>query len=262
MLESTIALRCGRRLSYFATGPVDGFPVAYLHGALGSPRWRTPALEAVLDALRIRYVVVNRPGFCSSDDEPDRTVGGFARDLEEVADALGWDRFSVVGVSAGAPYALACAAVMPERLVATAAVSPFAPPGFAAPGRGVPVRYRTPLAFTLPGLGPALAAAALRASGLRRETPVGAMIADYLACCRPWGFEPAAVDGPVRIWHARHDRLVPLPHVLRLTAALPHGRLEVEPRGGHFFFQRRVTDILGSVVPGISATRVTPALAA
>jgi pimeloyl-ACP methyl ester carboxylesterase len=107
--EAEIGLRDGRRLTYLAAGDERGFPVLYLHGAIGSPRWRTPGLDSLIERLGIRYVVVNRPGFGGSDPSPGRTVAGFATDVEDLADGLGFERFSVVGLSAGAPYALACA---------------------------------------------------------------------------------------------------------------------------------------------------------
>src|SRR5918996_1163589 len=142
---------------------------------LGSIRLRdgrTLSLDAAVAALGIRYVVVDRPAFGDSDPHPGRTVADFARDVEQLADALGLWRFGVVGVSAGAPYALACAWAMPDRVAATAAVSSLPPP----PARGrsgrLPFRYRTPLiAFGAPGLGPALAGAALRALRLPRARP-------------------------------------------------------------------------------------------
>lgn len=265
-LLGSVRLRDGRRLAYSAMGGASGFPVLYLHGAIGSPRWRTAALEAAVAALGIRYVVVDRPAFGDSDPHPGRTVADFARDVEQLADVLGLGRFAVVGVSAGAPYALACAWAMPDRVAATAAVSSLPPP----PARGrsgrLPFRYRTPLiAFGAPGLGPALAGAALRALRLRRSTPPGAMIADYEVCCRPWGFDPAEIAGRVNLWHARRDRLVPLAHALRLASALRACEPALEPSGGHFFFRSRTLEILGSLVearPSPSAESVGSSLRA
>ena len=187
---ATIRVRDGCRLAYRATGPAVGFPVVYLHGAIGSPRWRTPHLDALVARLGIRYVVVDRPGFGGSDPSPGRTVAAFARDVEDLADALGFERFSVVGVSAGGPYALACAWVAGAgRVAATAAVSAIAPP--AGPGGTGAVRYRVPaVAFGSPRTGALLAATALRALGVQGETATRAMVEDYLVCRRPWGFDP------------------------------------------------------------------------
>ena len=119
----------GRRLAFRAIGPHDGALVLYLHGAIGSPQHACPELEALAHELRIRYVMVSRPGFGGSSPAPGRTVVSFARDAGALADHLGHARFAVVGVSAGGPYALACAHELPERVVATAVVSGIAPGG-------------------------------------------------------------------------------------------------------------------------------------
>ena len=47
-----------------------------------------------------------------------------AEDLGAVADAYGLDRFAIIGVSGGAPYAVAAAASMPDRISLLAFVCP------------------------------------------------------------------------------------------------------------------------------------------
>ena len=104
-----VVLRDGRRLGYSAAGPPNGRPVLYMHGAIGSPVRCSDQLAETISGLGIRYLMPERPGFGQSSDLPGRTVADWARDVGEFADALGLERFSVVGVSAGAPYAIACA---------------------------------------------------------------------------------------------------------------------------------------------------------
>jgi pimeloyl-ACP methyl ester carboxylesterase len=237
---STLRLRDGRRLTYEALGRPDGFPVLYMHGAIGSPRWRSPALDAAVARLGLRYLVVNRPGFSGSDPQPGRTVADFATDVEDLADAHAWERFSVIGVSAGAPFALACAWALPGRVAAATAASPLAPAG---------VRYRMPRAgFQVPVAGPLAYDAALRVLHARSAAAPRTMIDDLEACRRPWGFDPSEVRVPIVLWHGVRDRLVPARHALRLAAALPACATRLEPRAGHFFFSDRVDEILASVV--------------
>jgi pimeloyl-ACP methyl ester carboxylesterase len=239
---AAIYLRDGRRLTYRALGRRDGFPVLYMHGAIGSPRWRSPALDAAVAGFGIRYVVVDRPGFGGSDQRPGRTVADFGADVEDLADALGWERFSIVGVSAGAPFALAGAWALPERVVAAAAASPFAPPAST-------LRYRVPAAgFRLPVAGPLAYDAALRLLRARSATAPRSMVDDYEVCRRPWGFEPGEVTVPVVLWHGLRDHLVPVRHALRLAGALPACATRLEPGAGHFFFARRLSEILESVL--------------
>lgn len=142
--------------------------------------------EARLLHLGVRYLVVNRPGFGGSDPSPGRSVVAFAHDLEEVMGRLSYERFCVVGVSAGAPYALACGWALAERVTGVAAVSPLAP----ALGLGAApsLRYQVPLAaFGSPRLGPTLASLCLRGLRLRDETTPEAMIDDYVVCTTSLG---------------------------------------------------------------------------
>jgi pimeloyl-ACP methyl ester carboxylesterase len=240
-------VRDGRRITFVAVGPRDGTPVLYLHGAIGSPRWRTPVLEALILEHRVRYVVVNRPGFGGSDPCPGRTVADFALDVRDVVDGLGLGLFSVMGVSAGAPYALACAWAMPERVTWTAAISPLVS-GF-GPGSARGPRYRVPHElFSVPGLGPAVAGAALRSLGLGSSTSPRAMIDDYDVCRQPWGFDPAEIAAPVTLTHGHRDLLVPLAHAQRLAAVIPDCTIRAVPGGGHFFLSQHLPEIIPSLV--------------
>ena len=139
--EGTVTLPDGRRLAWSSGGARDGVPVLYLHGAIGTPVRRTPELDPLIAALGIHYIAVSRPGFGRSDPCPGRRIADFPADVEHLADRLGLGRFAVVGVSAGGPYALACARALPERAIATAAVSSLSP---CAPhaGRWMPVHLR------------------------------------------------------------------------------------------------------------------------
>lgn len=243
-----VRLPDGRSITFFSAGPEDGFPVIYCHGAIGSPRWRTPELDRVIERLAIRYLVVNRPGFAGSDPNPGRTVLDFARDIGEVMSLLGYRRFSVVGVSAGAPYALACGWALADRLVALAAVSPLGPPDGRGAIRGL--RYRVPLVpFGSGPAGSVFGHVFLRALGLKGDTPTAAMLDDYVVCRRPWGFDPADMDVPVTLWHGGSDRLVPLAHAHALAAVIPRCTARVAPEGGHFFYSRWLAEIVGSLLP-------------
>jgi pimeloyl-ACP methyl ester carboxylesterase len=236
-----VRLRDGRRLSFRAVGSPDGFPVLYMHGAIGSPRWHSAELDAAVASLGIRCLAVDRPGFAGSDPCPARTVADSGADVEDLADALGLSRFAVIGVSAGAPFALATGWALPERVVAVGAASPLAP----YPG----LRYRVPATgFRVPVAGPLAFEAGLRLLRARAATEARNMLEDYEVCRRPWGFEPGDVRVPVVLWHGRRDRLVPVEHALRLAAALPACAVHLDPRAGHFFFGRRVAEIIGSLL--------------
>jgi len=65
----------------------------------------------------VRLVGINRPGYGRSTSHAS-THSSIADDVVAVADGLGIDRFAVVGMSIGGPYAIACAARHPDRVSA------------------------------------------------------------------------------------------------------------------------------------------------
>jgi pimeloyl-ACP methyl ester carboxylesterase len=279
-----IRLADGRRLAFIETGGRDGWPVVYCHGAIGTPLSRSVDLEAIADDLGVRYIAVSRPGIGGSDPAPGRSLLSFAADIGELVDALAIDRFAVVGVSAGGPYALALAHQLPDRVQRLAVCSSLSP--LCAPHRTPGMQPRIRLALALlaraPGscavlgdsvlalirrhpelLSRVIAAHAAPGERLRLHQPgeraaasssfldaaigrgVRGMIDDYLTYSRPWGFSAADVECEVHLWHGLNDPLVPVDHALALAATLPRCRAFFDPDEGHHFFRRRLGSILG-----------------
>ena len=111
----------GRILGYAVTGDVDGPPVFYCHG------WPASRLEAgLIDDPPLRLIAVDRPGYGLSSPQSGRRIMDAAADVAALADYLGIAVFSVIGVSGGAPYALACAAIL-SRVTEVILVSPVPP---------------------------------------------------------------------------------------------------------------------------------------
>ena len=69
----------------------------------------------------------SRPGFGESSRHEGRTVASAAADAAALADHLGHERFLTVGWSGGGPHALACAALLPDRVRAAATIAGVAP---------------------------------------------------------------------------------------------------------------------------------------
>jgi pimeloyl-ACP methyl ester carboxylesterase len=121
----------GRTLAYAIWGDPDGYPVLGLHGTPGSRVERWPHDELYAD-LGVCYVTHDRAGYAKSDRRRGRRVADEVDDVRALADELGFDRFGVTGGSGGGPHALACAALLPdrvERAVCVVGVAPFGPPG-------------------------------------------------------------------------------------------------------------------------------------
>ena len=79
--------------------------------------------EELLQEAGVRLIAVDRPGVGDSSFQPGRRLSDWPAEVCALADALGLERFSVLGYSGGGPYAAVCAAMLPERLQAAGMVS-------------------------------------------------------------------------------------------------------------------------------------------
>ncbi len=117
LIESDLTIDDGSTLHVYDTGTGD-LPILWHHGtpSTGSP----PApLFAAAERWGVRWVGWDRPGYGGSSPQPDRPVASAATYAAQGADTLGLHRFAVMGHSGGGPHALACAALLPGRVIAT-----------------------------------------------------------------------------------------------------------------------------------------------
>ena len=149
---STLRLRDGRSRGYAVYGDPDGKPGFYFHGFPGS-RIQARVIDATAERLGICIIALERPGFGLSDFKPGRSIIDWPEDVIQAADVMGIDRFVVLGPSAGATYAMACALKISHRLTAVGIVNGFGPldvPG-ATDGMRRLERWFFALARRLPG---------------------------------------------------------------------------------------------------------------
>jgi pimeloyl-ACP methyl ester carboxylesterase len=226
----------------------------------GSPNIGAPPepLFSAADRLGIRWVSYDRPGYGGSTPRPGRDVASAAADAAAVADALGIDRFAVMGHSSGGSHALACAALLPKRVVGVVVVGGMAPFGAEGldwfegfgPGGEAQLRAaaagRTALEKHLaqadddPGFTPedeaALAGEWSWFIDVVRPALAGGMegfIEDDLAGVGLWGFDPADVAAPALFLHGGRDRVVPKSHGEWLARRCPSAELWLRPDDGH-----------------------------
>jgi pimeloyl-ACP methyl ester carboxylesterase len=120
-----VELRDGRKLAYAEAGDPAGWPIVVIHGTPGC-RDPDPWAEAA-ERAGARIILPDRPGYGRSDFHPDQTLLDWPRDVEELADVLPIDRFAVLGISGGGPYAAACGYALASRLSGVAIVCGVGP---------------------------------------------------------------------------------------------------------------------------------------
>jgi len=254
--ESDVDLGDGTTLHVYDTGGT-GPVVVWHHGTpnIGAPP--SPLFPAA-ERLGLRWVSYDRPGYGGSSPRPGRDVASAASDVEKVADALGIERFAVYGHSGGGPHALACAALLPERVSAMVGVASIAPysdswdwfAGMSAAGVGSLTaalagreekeRHEATAEYDAEMFTPSDHAALaddwkwlLDVVGPALEGGPGALIDDDLAYVAPWGFQPSDVKAPVLLLHGGADRIAPVGHGEWLARQCPTAEVRVFPEDGH-----------------------------
>lgn len=269
---ATIALPDGRSLDLYESGAPDGEVLLYHHGtpSVGMP----PAALAVAAAERgLRLLATSRPGYGSSTRHPGRDVAAAAEDAGALLDSLGVEWCRTVGWSGGGPHALACAALLPERVAAAATIGGVAPYpaegidwfegmgaenveefGAALEGQESLVAFKERAWPELRAIAGEEVAASLgdlvddvdRASLTRdfadwlaasmREAlrlSYWGWFDDDMAFALDWGFDLSGIRVPVHVWQGGHDRMVPRAHGTWLAACIPHATLHLDPAHGH-----------------------------
>jgi pimeloyl-ACP methyl ester carboxylesterase len=272
MQEHKIETLDGRTLIVEDDGDPRGRPVL-VH--LGTPNSRHLYGPNVTDAAArgLRLISWDRPGYGGSTPQPGRAVADVAADARAICEALGTGPVAMWGISGGGPHVLACAALLPDLVVAAASLASPAPypadglDWFAGMGQENVDDFRLMLTDE--------AAARAKVAEEREEmitataddlasqlptllTPTDAAVltgavAEYLvysardglapgsegfwddswAICQPWGFDVADISVPVLVMHGREDRFVPFGHGEWLAAHIPGVEARLLDHDGH-----------------------------
>ncbi len=288
--DNAFLLTDGLQVGYARYGRAGGAPAFYFHGLPGSRR-EAALLHQACIAADVDLVAPERSGYGMSDPLPSAMPGDRHRRWTEVisalADHLAFDRFYIIAISGGAPYALACASAMPMRVRATticcglgditrtelrAAMGVISRLGFFMAERDpafLKLTYGN-VATAAARLAPGLAVDAMCwlnrkvdrialqppsikvifTDNLRAAFEKGARggIADLQAATAGWAFDVSQIQS-LQLWHGDCDSVVPLGHSEWLARQIPAARLRIVSGEGHFSLPvRYATDIVQALV--------------
>lgn len=267
--EGTVERPDGRVVAWAAWGDRSGRPLLVLHGTPGSRLDRSADPE-MFDRVGAHVVTFDRPGYGRSSALLNRAVLSVADDAVAVADHMGWDSFTVFGVSGGGPHALAVAYRAPERTRMVGLADSAVPRKLSDPDELIAVNREgwrraeegrasleeflaEPASRLAADPGAAIDAAMADAPAVDLEMlqrpDIRAVVVESLreafangpqgwfddawALQTPWGFELREVSSPVRMWCGEVDRNVSSKSVERMAAELNVDSFETIPEAGH-----------------------------
>jgi pimeloyl-ACP methyl ester carboxylesterase len=287
--DHRLQLDDGRTIGYATWGDPEGTLVFIAHGTPGSRRALSPGLDDPkwLRQRRLRFISVDRPGYGYSDPWPEASLLDCTEDFVRLADHLGLERFAVLGVSGGGPYAIVLGALEPERVRRVAIVSGLGMldrPG-ALEGMSEGNVAESKMAMDSPD---DLATAHREAAEAISEDPEGSIaelsdelpevdrqmlerpevraifietfreavrqgatgwVDDDLRLVRPWPFGLDEISGvDVRIYHGEADVLVPSHHAKHLAEGIPGSRLHLYPGEGHLSLDKHIKEIVETLL--------------
>jgi len=268
----------GGVLAVSEAGDPGGRPVISISGSPGGALLYD-LHDRDAQAKGIRLLGYDRPGYGASTRRPGRTVADAAVDVGAIADALELERFAVWGISGGGPHALACAALLGDRVVAAASLAGVAPfdaedlQWFAGMGdenvqeftlathgpdelepmlrgaaehivaggpQGMAAELRTLLsAIDSAAFGGALGEFIHANMSAALAPGVEGWLDDDVAFVSPWGFDVAGIEVPVLIWQGVDDRFVPSAHGEWLGRHVPGAETHVSEHDGHLTLYER-----------------------
>jgi pimeloyl-ACP methyl ester carboxylesterase len=266
-MECSVKTPDGRMLAVEDAGDRSGPPVL-VH--VGSPSSRHLYGRTVADATArgLRLISYDRPGYGESTPHPGRTTADCASDVRAICAALGIERLATWGLSGGGPHALACAALLPDLVVAAASLcspAPYDAEGLdwlagMGPGAEEDVRVMfgdrdvaravfteereqllavspAELARTWQKTSPDADLAILTDEAICVQQALSAGIegfySDNWAQLIGWGFDVAEIAVPVLLLHGRLDKSVPFGHGQWLAGHIPGVEARFYDNEGH-----------------------------
>lgn len=281
-IDSVVQLPDKRHLAYAEYGDANGAPVFLFHGLPGS-RLSWGALPDDPLPTGLRFIAPDRPGYGKSDPKPGRKLLDWADDISALANALGIDKYAVVGVSGGGPGALACAWKMPKHVTTVGVISSPAPTNVPGVFEGMSKtnRFFMNLAWYLPwlsNLNVRLLTAVIRRDPARyintmkykmhhvdkilldRPEIQDMLIKDFSEALRAgaqgmisdmsanhghsWGFPLDKIMIKVHFWFCELDHSVPPAMGKYLSNAVPNSETTFVPDAGHLWILVHLNDVL------------------
>lgn len=282
--EQHFTLEDGRNLGYAVYGKPNGYPIIYCHGSQSSRLEMHHDVKFAQDE-NLRIITIDRPGHGISDFNSTGTILSFAEDVKQLATHLNLGHFSVVGMSAGAPFALGIAYALPKNVSKVGIISGFAP--FTASSKTFlkkEIKTMLGLAKSMPFLLQLMLKFQAKQLAKNPKKSLQGFLKimspedqevlknDAIMCTienmfteafrkgskgvayeiskilvKNWGFDISRIQVPVSFWQGQKDNNVPYQWAELMQNEIKNSELTLYPEEGHLIIFEHVKEIFGSL---------------
>ena len=279
--DKTITLLDGRILGYAEYGDSSGFPIFYFHGGQES-RLSSKFMDSVALRLNIRLISPDRPGIGNSTFQANRQFLDWGNDISQLADSLGLSKYSVFGLSGGAPHVLACILSDSSKIEKASIISGATPYNYKGTLKGMwlPVKiihwfaswkndkqlrkfiqsdfdglvnkpekrikqfqkYLPKPDKTLMTNHPAYGWEFLEGSKESYRQGIEGVVQEWKLYISDWGIDLKSIQFPITLWYGTKDKMAPIYRGLFYDTELPNSTLKLIDNQGHFSLIRNHLD--------------------
>jgi pimeloyl-ACP methyl ester carboxylesterase len=271
----------GERLLIQEWGPLDkpvvllvhGFPGCAEHAKLmsGTPYWNS-----------FRLIAMDRPGYGQSDVQKKITPLKFAQQIKDLLDEKEIHQVYIISVSGGAPFSLALAYLLKDRvrkLISVGGIAPLTLKTFnflnTQQKKTWFLRNFVPEPILKLALNrvwqkgmdkideflftdmdsfspydrkvledPNLGPMLVETTKAALSQGAGGVLGDLKVYSKSWGFPLNNVDCPITLWHGREDDIVNYMFAEDMKKRLPQAQLHFVPQQGHYSLLVNCRDVI------------------
>lgn len=278
--KEVIKLENGKTISYSVYGNENGLPILMCHGVNGT-RMQAMKFADTANELNLKLITPDRPGYGESTAVEKRDYLEWADEISEFLDILGIEKLGILGISAGANYALACVYKYPNRFRKAVMVS--ATSGAFLYRKGSEKKLAE-MVLSHPKLLHLYMGFVAKANGKTKELKFNlqkfglsdsdvelfenldipelidmsekeayingpeAPASDVLRMLKDIDFDSRSIKKQITFWYGAQDKIVPLETMAFIEKIVPKYKLVIKSEAGHLLIFQHLREILSEFV--------------